>query len=167
MYLTKRHDGAPLSLCRALSAKPKKWRRRPCRAFPYQDCELECRRCGRNPVCHWLSAQNERNLTKKRKRHRGVSPYIKLPALKSQLARPKGEGSPRRVLSSYTPSHCDIPPLSEREGQSITVRYPLSHSDRQKRIEKETNTNLTKELAGLVGELFLEGSQRRSGPHQA
>jgi len=52
-------------------------------------------------------------------------------------------------------SQSDIPPLSEREGQSITVIYPLSHSDRQKRIEKETNTNLTKEMAGLVGKSFF------------
>ena len=39
------------------------------------------------------------------------------------------------------------------------MRYPLSHSDIQKRIEKETNTNLTKELAGLVGESFLEAAK--------
>ena len=56
-------------------------------------------------------------------------------------------------------SQSDIPPLSEREGQSITVIYPLSHSDRQKRIEKETNTNLTKEMAGLVGKSFLEAAR--------
>ena len=56
-------------------------------------------------------------------------------------------------------SQSDIPPLSEREGQSITVIYPLSHSDRQKRIEKETNTNLTKEMAGLVGKSFLEAAK--------
>ena len=36
----------------------------------------------------------------------------------------------------------------------LTVIPPPYHSDRQKRIE--TNTNLTKELAGLVGESFLE-----------
>ena len=34
LNLAKRQDGTPLSLCRALSAKPKKWRRRPYRAFP-------------------------------------------------------------------------------------------------------------------------------------
>lgn len=39
---------------------------------------------------------------------------------------------------------------------------PQSHSETQKRIEKESNKKLTNELAGLVGESFDEAAKPRA-----
>jgi len=58
-----------------------------------------------------------------------------------------------------SPSQSENLSLSEREGDPLTVRTSPSHSEKQKRIEKETNTNLTKEMAGLVGKSFLEAAK--------
>ena len=73
----------------------------------------------------------------------------------------KGEANSNKytLYLSGTPSRCDTPTLSEREGDPLTVRTSPSHSEKQKRIEKETNTNLTKEMAGLVGKSFLEAAK--------
>lgn len=53
-----------------------------------------------------------------------------------------------------TTSHSDTPPVSERDGDRLTVIHPLSQSETQKRIESKSNPNLKKELAGLVGDAF-------------
>jgi len=56
-------------------------------------------------------------------------------------------------------SHGDTPTVSERDRECLTVIHSLSHSETQKRIEKESNKKLTNELAGLVGESFEEAAK--------
>ena len=63
---------------------------------------------------------------------------------------------------SAIPSHSDTPTVSERAGEGLTVIPSQSHSETQKRIEKESNKKLTNELAGLVGESFEEAAKPRA-----
>ena len=56
-------------------------------------------------------------------------------------------------------SHSETPPVSERDGDRLTVRHPLSQSETQKRIESKSNPNIKKELAGLVGDAFVEAAK--------
>ena len=63
---------------------------------------------------------------------------------------------------SAIPSHSDTPTVSERAGEGPTVIPSQSHSETQKRIEKESNKKLTNELAELVGESFEEAAKPRA-----
>lgn len=60
---------------------------------------------------------------------------------------------------SATTSHSDTPTVSERDGDRLTVIHPLSQSETQKRIESKSNPNIKKELAGLVGDAFVEAAK--------
>ena len=76
----------------------------------------------------------------------------------------KGEANSNKytLYLSDTSSHGDTPPVSERYTPCPTVIHSLSQSETQKRIEeKETNPNPTKELAGLLGDSFVEAAKPR------
>ena len=75
----------------------------------------------------------------------------------------KGETNSNKytLYLAVTPSRSDTHTLSEREGDPLRARGTPSQSESLKRIEKETTPNPTKELAGLLGESFVEAAKPR------
>ena len=76
--------------------------------------------------------------------------------------RNKSNSNKYTLYLSAIPSHSDTPTVSERAGEGLTVITSQSHSETQKRKEKESNKKLTNELAGLVGESFEEAAKPRA-----
>ena len=73
----------------------------------------------------------------------------------------KGETNKYTLYLAVTPSRSDTHTLSEREGDPLGARGRPSQSESLKRIEKETNPNPTNEMAGLVGDSFVEAAKPR------